>query len=97
MNARKRAAFKNVPFQVARPDILAVAGDICPVFGVRLRYVGGGMHSSNSATLDRLVPHLGYVPGNIAVVSYRANTIKNDATPEELLAVAFWAERVRAA
>lgn len=41
-------------------------------------------------SLDRIVPSLGYVPGNVAVISHRANRIKSDATADELRAVADW-------
>jgi hypothetical protein len=44
--------------------------------------------------LDRLIPELGYVKGNIAVVSTRANTLKRDATPEELMKVARFYEKI---
>jgi hypothetical protein len=33
-------------------------------------------------------PELGYVPGNVAVISRKANLMKNDASSEELLAFA---------
>jgi hypothetical protein len=46
-----------------------------------------------SPSLDRIKPELGYVPGNIQVISARANVMKNDATPEELLAFANWVYR----
>jgi hypothetical protein len=38
----------------------------------------------NSPSLDRINNNLGYVPGNVIVVSDRANRIKNNATIEEL-------------
>jgi hypothetical protein len=38
--------------------------------------------------VDRLVNERGYVPGNITVMSFKANRIKNDSTAEELEAVA---------
>jgi hypothetical protein len=41
-----------------------------------------------SPALDRIVPHLGYVPGNVVVVSHRANFIKNNATVDELELIA---------
>jgi hypothetical protein len=41
-----------------------------------------------SPELDRIVPSLGYVKGNVLVVSRRANRIKTDATVEELQQVA---------
>lgn len=55
----------------------------------------GGKHHG-SPTLDRLVPDLGYVPGNVLVVSELANSIKSDATPAQIRAVAdFYAHHLR--
>ena len=86
-NARQRAQRAGVPFAITAEDI--VVPSHCPVLGVPLRRrlgrKGGGDYSPS---LDRIKPELGYVPGNIVVVSRRANRIKTDATPEELEAVA---------
>jgi hypothetical protein len=38
--------------------------------------------------LDRIDNNEGYVKGNVAVISFRANTLKNNATAEELRAIA---------
>ena len=38
----------------------------------------------SSPSLDRIIPSLGYVKGNIRVISFRANTLKNNATLSEL-------------
>ncbi len=43
--------------------------------------------SSSSPSLDRIIPEKGYVKGNVIVVSNKANVIKNNATPEEIIAV----------
>jgi hypothetical protein len=61
------------------------------VLGVALSQGNGKLHMS-SPSLDRIRPELGYVPGNVAVISYKANAIKQGATPEELRAVADWLE-----
>lgn len=50
--------------------------------------MGTRINGPNSPSLDKIVPELGYVKGNIVVVSLRANQIKSDATIEELQAVA---------
>ena len=50
--------------------------------------------TERSPTLDRLIPELGYVPGNIAVISMKANRIKSDTdNPAEMAAVALWQAR----
>lgn len=46
---------------------------------------GDSKHGSdNSPSIDRLVPHKGYVKGNVRVVSNRANRFKQDCTLEEM-------------
>jgi hypothetical protein len=76
-------------------DILAVfpADGKCPALGVPLVF---GRRSPNNPSLDRIKPELGYVKGNIAVISRRANAIKQDATADELFRVAAWAKRAGA-
>lgn len=61
--------------------------DICPVFNFLLRWEndtnkGGGVF--NSPSLDRIDPNKGYIKGNTRIISFKANTIKNNATLEEL-------------
>ena len=41
-----------------------------------------------SPSVDRIRGELGYVRGNICVISWRANKLKADATAEELEAIA---------
>jgi hypothetical protein len=86
-SARSRAKRANVPFNLIAADI--VIPDICPVLGIKVFSVPGasGWRNQNHApSLDRKVPHLGYVKGNIEVISNRANILKSDASPEELRA-----------
>ncbi|MEJ7805009.1 MAG: hypothetical protein WKG03_03685 [Telluria sp.] len=59
----------------------------CPVLGFELK-VAVGKPSANSPTLDRLKPELGYVKGNVMVISHMANTIKSSATVDQLKQVA---------
>lgn len=87
--AKKRAAKKGLPFNLSKEDVLKLIGDgICPVFGTQY-YMASGL-SGTSASLDRQKPELGYVKGNCSVISYRANTIKQDATADEVQRVADW-------
>lgn len=43
-----------------------------------------GAMPRNYATLDKIDPSKGYTVGNVQIISSRANTIKNDASLEEL-------------
>lgn len=54
----------------------------CPVLGIELNYLAEGKQE-NSVSFDRIDPAQGYILGNVVVVSWRANRIKNDGTPEE--------------
>jgi hypothetical protein len=67
--------------------------DYCPMLGIPLNYDGTGIEGDwsrkdNSPSLDRIDSSKGYTKGNIHVISWRANRIKNDSTPEELMQIA---------
>ena len=82
--ARGRARRSGIRFSLTIEDI--EVPETCPILGIPLSR-GSGVHSDNSPSLDRVVPSLGYVKGNVKVISNRANRIKSDATPDELLAI----------
>lgn len=94
--ARSRARRSGVEFSIEIEDI-----DIplyCPVFGMLLVFNEGGI-KDNSPTLDRVFNDLGYVKGNVVVVSWRANRLKSNADPLELVQLAEYygkKERVKA-
>ena len=58
----------------------------CPLLGIELTYAiyKGRSTPQNYASLDKIDPAKGYVPENVQILSYRANTLKNSATLEEL-------------
>jgi len=58
----------------------------CAITGHTIQYgkKGSGSHHKDHAHLDRSIPDLGYVKGNVAWVSGRINRIKYNATIEEL-------------
>jgi hypothetical protein len=90
-SAKKRAQQFGLPFLISIEDI--VVPEFCPALGLRLE-VGGKSGQDASPSLDRIIPELGYVPGNVAVISRLANSIKHNATPEQVRAVADWMDRV---
>jgi len=65
----------------------------CPALGMELGWDNRTVQD-NSPTLDKLVPSLGYVPGNIQVISHKANNIKHNANAEEIRAVAAWLDTI---
>jgi hypothetical protein len=89
-SANARAKRKGIPFTITRDDIRQVWTETCPVFGYSLRrHEGRGAHRE-SYSLDRIDNAKGYVPGNIQILSQRANAMKGDGTPEDLLRFADW-------
>ena len=85
--AKQRAKKAGVPFSITDEDF--EIPEFCPVLGVKLES-GTKKYHDNSPSLDRVVPELGYVPGNIVVMSFRANRIKGDASVEEMEIVLSW-------
>jgi len=79
--AKSRAKKNNLPFNIELDDI--VIPDKCPLLGIKLKS-NSDKTSPNNPSLDKIIPELGYVKGNIWVVSLRANKLKNDATLKEL-------------
>lgn len=65
----------------------------CPVLGIALDYLGerGWEGRENGPSFDRWDNDQGYVPGNVRVISWRANRLKNNGTWQELMAVARYA------
>jgi hypothetical protein len=87
-HAKSFAKKNSLPFNLDLSDI--VVPEFCPVFdSVRLNKTRTKT-GDDSPSLDRLVPKLGYVKGNINVISYRANRIKNDASLQDLSKVMTW-------
>ena len=85
--ARKRADNLGLEFTLTRDNIPDVPSS-CPLLGFTLER-GGVSSRENSPALDRIDSKVGYIPSNVWWISYRANRIKNDATLEELEAIAY--------
>jgi hypothetical protein len=91
--AKKRAKKEGLPFDIAREDV--VIPKTCPVLGIILEK-SEGFKSDRSPSLDRFKPELGYVRGNINVISSRANTIKTNATLNEIRKLFYWMDEQNA-
>jgi hypothetical protein len=88
-NAKKSAARKDIDFSLTIEHLKEIATDACPALGIPLdwRHQHGISYNMNSPSLDRIDNSKGYVPGNVAIISLRANRIKCDGTAEELAAI----------
>ncbi len=87
--AKYRAVQKGMEFDITEKDL--EQPKFCPVLGLELEYHSKGKRTPNTASLDRLDSSKGYVKGNVIVMSWRANLLKNNATQEELVKLAKWA------
>lgn len=86
-SAKKRAVEKSMEFSLIKEDI--IIPEKCPVLGIDI-FCGTKGDYGNSPSLDRINNSKGYVKNNIQVISMKANTMKNSATPEELLLFSEW-------
>ena len=79
---KNRAKRENIPFNLEYSDIIWPTH--CPVFNTVLVYDTLDKAQNNSASFDKVIPHLGYVKGNVKIISHRANWLKQDSTIEQL-------------
>lgn len=91
---RSECKKKGIQFDLTAEYLEGLWTGVCPVFNVELFKSSEGRGSHNSAHLDRFNPELGYVVGNVAWISGRANRIKYDASIAELKQIVDWMERV---
>jgi hypothetical protein len=56
---------------------------VCPVLGLPLK-TNYEVVKHDSPSIDRIDPKGGYTMDNVRIISHRANTLKNDASIEEL-------------
>ena len=90
-HAKNRANKKQLPCNITLDYLESIATDVCPIFGTP--FVWGrnrGKLGIEGATLDRIIPELGYIVGNVVFISDKANRIKAEFTENELYKVADW-------
>ncbi len=88
---RKARAIKRwFEFTIKPEDV--VLTKVCPVLGTDFTY--GETLSDTTLTIDRIDPEKGYIPGNVVVISHKANRIKNNASAEEIEKVLLWLKSV---
>lgn len=90
-NLGERARKAGRPFALTEDVIIDMLTEtkVCPVLGIPLSHAVGRARD-DSPSFDCFYPEFGYVPGNVFVMSRRANTIKNNATLAEIQALARW-------
>ncbi len=91
--AKKRAWIKGIPFSLVMSDMPEIP-EVCPILSIKLKENCIAGPDDCSPSLDRIIPELGYVAGNVRVISNRANRIRSDANAHELMLIARDAARI---
>jgi hypothetical protein len=81
-SARTRAKKNGLVCTITEDDI--IVPEICPILLIKMYRVPGQRQHGPSPSLDRIDNTKGYVPGNVRVISYRANTLKNNMTFQQI-------------
>jgi hypothetical protein len=80
--SKQRATHRSIPHSLAPEDLIPLPTH-CPVLGTELSYNPKQGDRSSQASLDEILVGEGYVLGNVAIISMRANTLKSNMTREE--------------
>ena len=97
----------NVPqeFDIDEEHLKQLDTDTCPLLGIPIQWnvgkhqgkgnakPGQSWQSKDSKSLDRIRSTKGYIKGNVQIISWRANSLKGDATLEEMVLIGKWAEQ----
>lgn len=83
--AKGRATKNNIPFNISSDYLEGLWTGKCACCGVDIEY--GTNDRKHQAQLDRSIPSVGYVKGNVAFLCKTCNMIKSDACWEEVEAV----------
>lgn len=85
-NARRRAKKHNLEISITMDDYEIPKR--CPLLKIQIQLGGDSHFNMNSPSLDRIDNSRGYVKGNVAVISLKANKIKSNLSIEELRSLA---------
>ena len=83
-SAKSRAKKKGWDFNLEVEDF--EIPEVCPILGIPLFIRSSAEDQTknpNNPSLDRINSDLGYVKGNVQVISWRANDLKKDGSAEE--------------
>jgi len=85
--AKGRAKKNGIPFDI-HVDDLKPFPEVCEIFNTELSYTNSRVDDRrNSPSLDRVIPELGYIKGNVRIISFKANELKSYNTPDTLIAI----------
>ena len=85
-STRQSAKLKGLEHNIDLDDLFLP--EHCPYLGIKIDYSAGTGKTMEKPSVDRIDPNLGYIKGNVEVMSSLANTMKSKATKEQLLSFA---------
>jgi hypothetical protein len=88
--AKRRAMQKGMEFSLTLENCPRIP-EVCPVLVIPLEFkkkTGKEFRCPGTPSLDRVDNTKGYTPDNVMWISWRANSLKKDATPQELAKLA---------
>jgi hypothetical protein len=94
-NARRRAREKNIEFSITLDNLPWQTQDYCRAFPWVKLIWNNPKWQDDSPSLDRIDNSRGYVPGNVEIISLRANKKKSDSTFEEIHALHEYVTTIR--
>ena len=80
-SAKQSAKKRGLDFNLEISDI--IIPDVCPIF--KTPFAGELRENRNprAPSIDRINPNLGYIKGNVEIISWRANFLKSNGSSEE--------------
>ena len=86
-SSRQGAKIRGIEHRLILSDIPDIPKH-CPVFPwIEIEHKVSEGRRDNSPSLDRIDNTIGYVKGNVRIISWRANQAKSDLTDQELIAL----------
>lgn len=79
-----RAKRDGVPYDLDFEYLKSIYQETCPYLGIKLNLRATSGNSMDALSIDKIIPELGYVKGNIQIISYKANVMKQDVPLETL-------------
>ena len=81
--ARVRAVKKGIEFDIDTYKDVPDVPEFCPIYKIPL-FVGKGVSTDNSPTLDRIDNNKGYIKSNIHIISRKANQMKSNGSFKDI-------------
>jgi hypothetical protein len=93
--AKSRAKRNGLEFDIDISDV--DIPNVCPILKIPLDHSRGKGRRFNGASLDRINPKLGYIKGNVWVISDLANMMKSYASIAQLKTFGEWTQTLQEA